>query len=98
MNTDESMIQRYVLKPAVVGGVAYAGNSMLNLVDGKTINVGGKKYPLPVVAAVAVGVGSMLSEVSHDYLLPHIHWLDKVNSPASLALASGVTGTGNVVA
>ena len=53
---------------------------------------------MPVVAAVAVGVGSMLSEVSHDYLQSHIHWLDKVNSPASLVLASGVTGTGNVMA
>jgi len=29
-------------------------------------------------------------------IVPHIHWLDKVSEPSSLALASGVTGGGNI--
>ena len=94
MTEQESMIQRYVLKPATVGGVAYLGNNMF--ISGKTIKIRGQEYPLAVVASGAVAVGSVLSEIAHDWIVPEIHYLDKLNAPASLALASATTGGGNV--
>ena len=90
----ESTIQRYLLKPATVGAVSYAGQQMF--IDGKTIRISGKEYPLAMVASGAVAVGSLFAEIAHDYIVPHIHWLDKISEPSSLALASGVTGGGNV--
>ena len=94
MTEQESMIQRYVLKPATVGGVAYLGNNMF--ISGKQIKIRGQEYPLAVVASGAVAIGSVLSEIAHDYIVPEIHYLDILNTPASLALASGTTGAGNV--
>ena len=94
MTEQESMIQRYVLKPATVGGVAYLGNNMF--ISGKTIKIRGQEYPLTVVASGAVALGSVLSEIAHDYIVPHIHYLDKIAEPSSLALASATTGGGNV--
>ena len=92
--TEESNIARYLIKPATVGAVAYAGQNMF--ISGKTITIRGQNYPLAVVASGAVALGSLFSEVAHDYIVPHIHWLDKVSEPSSLALASGVTGGGNI--
>ena len=94
MTEQESMIQRYVLKPATVGSVAYLGNNMF--ISGKQIKIRGQEYPLAMVASGAVALGSILSEVAHDQILPHIHFLDKMNEPSSLALASATTGGGNV--
>jgi len=48
------------------------------------------------VASGAVALGSMLAEVAHDYVVPHIHYLDRLSEPASLALAVGVTASGNI--
>ena len=94
MTEQESMIQRYVLKPATVGGVAYLGNNMF--ISGKQIKIRGTEYDLAMVASGAVALGSILSEIAHDYIVPHIHYLDKLNEPAALALASATTGGGNV--
>ena len=94
MTEQESMIQRYVLKPATVGSVAYLGNKMF--ISGKSIKIRGQEYPLAVVASGAVALGSVLSEMASEYILPHIHYLDRLNEPASLALTSGTTGVANV--
>jgi len=94
MTEQESMIQRYVLKPATAGGVAYLGNNMF--ISGKQIKIRGTEYDLAMVASGAVALGSILSEVAHDWIVPHIHYLDKLNEPAALALASATTGGGNV--
>jgi len=51
---------------------------------------------LALVASGAVALGSMLAEVAHDYIVENVHYLDKISEPASLALASGITGGGNV--
>ena len=94
MNTEESTIQRYFLKPATIGGVAYLGNDYF--LDGKTIKIKGKDYPLAMVASGAVAVGSIVAEFAHDYVVPHIHYLDKISEPASLALAGATTGGSNI--
>jgi hypothetical protein len=82
------------MKPATIGGVAYLGQNMF--IDGKTIRIKGQEYPLALVASGAVALGSVFAEFAHEFVMPHIHFLDKLNSPASLALASGSTAMGNV--
>ena len=82
------------MKPMVVGGVSYTSQNMF--IDGKTIRIKGVEYPLAMVASGAVALGSMLAEIAHDYVVPHIHYLDKMAEPSSLALASATTGGGNV--
>ena len=94
MNTEESLIQRYVLKPATIGATSYVAQNMF--IKGKTIRIKGPTYDLALVASGAVAVGSVLAEVAHDYIMPHIHYLDKMSEPASLALAGGSTGLGNL--
>ena len=92
----ETRMQRYFFKPATVGGIAYLGNSMF--ISGKKITLRGSEYPLAMVAAAAVAAGSLLAEISHDYVQPMVHTFDKLSEPVSLAVAAGVTGGGNVAA
>jgi hypothetical protein len=47
-----------------------------------------------MLVGVAVGAGSVLAEVSHQFIFPHIHWLDKSSEKASLVLAGGLSGAG----
>jgi hypothetical protein len=108
---EDSKLEHFVVKPAVVGGVAYAalstgklngvygskwsdsvsfatGSPIASLLDGRT------SIPMPMLAGLGIAAGSLLSEVTHNYLFPHIHWLDKSSEKVSLATAGAIAGAG----
>lgn len=111
MSSPNSTVERYLVKPAVVGVVGYglssvvfskvidsrwgsdkfsfASNSMLSF-----LSYGKDTVSVPMLAGTAVMVGSILAEVAHSWVFPHIHFLDKSSEKASLALASGLSGAG----
>jgi hypothetical protein len=67
---------------------SFSSNSMLKAFAGN------QSVSVPVMAGVAVGLGSVLAEVSHDFIFPHIHWLEKSSEKASMLLAGGISGAG----
>jgi hypothetical protein len=102
-------IERYIVKPATIGTTAFLMSKTVfpSLVDAKWSKnfsfsntsmlkafAGNQSISVPVMAAVAVGVGSVVAELSHDFIFPHIHWLDKSSDKASMFLAGGVSGAG----
>jgi hypothetical protein len=106
-----SAIERYALKPMVVGSTGYVLSSAVfsKLIDSRwgsdkfsfasnsalTFLSGGRgEVSVPMLVGVAVGAGSVLAEVSHQFIFPHIHWLDKSSEKASLVLAGGLSGAG----
>lgn len=104
-----SSIERYVVKPTVIGTTGFLMSRTLfpQFIDskwGKTFNFssdsvlsrfsGAKSVSVPVLAGVAVGVGSVLAELAHDFIFPHIHWLDKSSDKVSMLTAGGLSGAG----
>ena len=73
------------------------GSSRFSFAPGSVLRyLGGTagEVSVPLMIGTAVGLGSIVAELSHSYIFPHIHWLDKSSEKASLALASGISGAG----
>ena len=99
--SNDSAIERYVAKPITVGAAGYALSKVImpSLVDtnwSRTLTFdqgsmlarfsGKREISMPVLAALAVGLGSVLSEVAHEFVFPHIHYLEKNGEPSALAI------------
>jgi hypothetical protein len=103
-------IERYVVKPATIGTTAFLMSKTVfpSLVDAswnknfvfssnsmlKGLYGGSTSVSVPVMAGVAVGLGSVVAELSHDFIFPHISWLDKSSDKASMLLAGSTAGLG----
>jgi predicted Co/Zn/Cd cation transporter (cation efflux family) len=107
--SNDSSVERYVLKPAVIGTTGFLlSKSLLPTVfDSKwsqTFNFGAgsmlsrfsgvRSLSVPVMAGIAIGVGSLIAELAHSYIFPHIHWMDKQSEPVTIAVASGISSIG----
>ena len=102
-------IERYALKPAVIGTTGFLMSKSLlpQFVDAKWDRTfsfasdsmvgrlsGMRSISVPVLAGVAVAGGSILAEIAHDYIFSHIHWMDKSSEKVSLLTAGGLSGAG----
>jgi hypothetical protein len=102
-------IERYVVKPATIGTTAFLMSKTVfpSLVDAKWSKnfnfsntsilkgfAGNQSISVPVMAGLAVGVGSIVAELSHDFIFPHVHWLDKSSDKASMIMAGSTAGLG----
>lgn len=107
--SNDSAVERYLAKPITVGAAGYALSKVImpSLVDtnwSRTLSFdqgsmlarfsGKREISMPVLAALAVGLGSVLSEVAHEFVFPHIHYLEKNGEPSALAVASAVSSAG----
>jgi hypothetical protein len=61
---------QYLVKPAVVGGIAAVATNFLHPNIDLSTKVG--SYPLGMVMFGAAAAGSIFSDLSHDYIIPHI--------------------------
>jgi hypothetical protein len=68
---------------------SFSSGSMLSFISG-----GSGTVSVPMLVGVAVGTGSVLAEFAHQFIFPHIHWLDKSSDKASMVLAGGLSGAG----
>ena len=102
-------IERYAMKTAVIGTTGYLMSRTLfpQLIDAnwsRTFNFapgsmlgrfsGTQSVSVPLLAGIAVATGSIFAEVAHDFIFPHIHWLDKSSEKVSLLTAGGLSGAG----
>ena len=68
---DKHMLGLYLIKPSLSGGVAYGVSSFLK--PGWNIySLTGQKYNLAMFSFVAGFASSILTNVAHDYILPHL--------------------------
>ena len=81
-------IERYAVKPAVIGTTGYLMSRTIfpQLIDAKWSQTfsfatnsslgrlsGMQTMSVPMLAGVAVGLGSVVAELAHDFIYPHIH-------------------------
>ena len=106
-------IERYAVKPAVIGTTGYLMSRTLfpQFIDAnwsRTFNFapdsmlgrfsGTQSLSVPLLAGVAVGLGSVFAEIAHDFIFPHIHWLDKSSEKASIVTAGAASGPARLLA
>jgi hypothetical protein len=111
LENEDNKLERYFVKPALVGGITYVGLSskMLNPLIGSkwsgnlsfqsgsvlsTVMGGKTSLAVPAVVGVSIGLGSLLAEVFHDQIFPHIHWMEKASENSAMITAGGITGIG----
>jgi hypothetical protein len=106
----EDTISRYAVKPLTIGAVGYAASRTIfpQLLDAnwgrkftfsdtsplKTLYGGSTSVSVPVMAGIALATGSVLAEVAHEFIFPHVHWLDKSSEKASMLTSGVVAGAG----
>jgi len=101
--------KQYTIKPATIGTTAYLMSRTVfpQLIDSKWSKnftfasdsvfkslSGTQSLSVPVMAGLAVGLGSVVSEFAHDMIFPHIHFLDKSSDKVALLTAGGISGAG----
>jgi hypothetical protein len=105
----ESHIDRYFLKPTVVGAVGYgmskavlpmvldpSWNQTLNIAPDGFVNkiTGQTQVSVPLAVGIAVMLGSIVAEVAHETVFSHIHYLDKASDKTAMLTAGAVAGAG----
>jgi hypothetical protein len=103
----ESHIDRYFLKPTVVGAVGYgmskavlpmvldpSWNQTLNIAPDGFVNkiTGQTQVSVPLAVGIAVMLGSIVAEVAHETVFSHIHYLDKASDKTTLLTSGAVAG------
>ena len=81
-------ISKYVAKPAMSFAVGSAIGAYMR--PGMDVSLFGKDVPAWVIAGLAVGIGSEVVALVHDYVMPHVPALSAFEYPAETALAIGV--------
>ena len=61
-----------------------------------TIDLFGKNFSLALGVEMKVAVGSLVAELIHSYVFPHIHALDKMSEPVSAILAGASNSVGAI--
>lgn len=91
-------MQKGTIKDDILRGVTGAGvgfavvNTLANSSAKVPINVGGMNFTLGTAFPIAVGLGTFLASVSHDYILNHIPHNEKFVNMESAALNAGISG------
>ena len=64
-----------------------------------TIELFNTKFPLALGIGLVVFGGSLLAELSHSYIFPHIHTLDKLSEPLTevVAATTNTLGAGGLL-
>ena len=83
-----------LLKSITVGSVG-AGLTYFRYPRG-TIDFFGKNFSLALGVGMAVLTGSLVAELIHSYVFPHIHALDKMSEPVSAILAGASNSAGAI--
>ena len=83
-----------LLKSVTVGAVG-AGLTYFRYPRG-TIDLFGKNFSLALGVGMAVLTGSLVAELIHSYVFPHIHALDKMSEPVSAILAGASNSAGAI--
>jgi len=83
-----------ILKSVTVGSIG-AGITYFRYPKG-TLELFGQTLPLALGVGVAVLTGSIVAELIHSYVFPHIHALDKMSEPVSAVLA-GASNTAGAI-
>ena len=83
-----------LLKSVTVGAVG-AGLTYFRYPRG-TIDFFGKNFSLALGVGMAVLTGSLVAELIHSYVFPHIHALDKMSEPVSAILAGASNSAGAI--
>ena len=88
----------YLVKPAIVGGIAAAGSMFL--IDGAArVPFFGMDMSAPVAIGGAVAVGNIAASLSHDYVLKMLPGNDeKMIAWESAILGPALTGAASVLA
>ena len=91
-------VSEYLIKPAIVGGIAAAGSMFL--IDGATrVPFFGLDLSAPVAIGGAVAVGNVAASLSHDYVLGMLPGNDeKMIQWQSALLGPALTGAASVLA
>lgn len=72
------------------GAVGYAGGGVLYGMDQYVNLARGTSIHLPLLLGVGAGVGMLVSNVSHEYLLPYIHVSERLQHPVATSLNIGM--------
>ena len=83
-----------LLKSVTVGAVG-AGLTYFRYPRG-TIDFFGNNFSLALGVGMAVLTGSLVAELIHSYVFPHIHALDKMSEPVSAILAGASNSAGAI--
>ena len=83
------------LLKSVTVGVVGAGLTYFRYPRG-TIDFFGKNFSLALGVGMAVLTGSLVAELIHSYVFPHIHALDKMSEPVSAVLAGASNSAGAI--
>jgi hypothetical protein len=81
-----------ILKSVTVGAVG-AGLTYFRYPQG-TLKLFGQNFSLALGVGMAVLGGSVVAELIHSYVFPHIHALDKMSEPVSAVLAGASNSVG----
>ena len=81
-----------ILKSITVGAVA-SGLTYFRYPKG-TLELFGSNLSLSIGVGVAVMTGSLVAELFHSYVFPHIHALDKASEPVSAMIAGASNSVG----
>ena len=83
-----------LLKSVTVGAVG-AGLTYFRYPRG-SIDLFGQNFSLALGVGMAVLTGSLVAELIHSYVFPHIHALDKMSEPVSAVLAGASNSAGAI--
>ena len=83
-----------LLKSITVGAVG-AGLTYFRYPKG-SIDLFGQNFSLALGVGMAVLSGSLVAELIHSYVFPHIHALDKMSEPVSAVMAGASNSVGAV--
>jgi hypothetical protein len=78
-------------KAVFVAGAGVLGSILMGEKDTK-IPLAGMNLPAPLLLGVATGTSSVVADMAHDYVLPHIPHNDKWVNMESSALAVSTAG------
>ncbi len=81
-----------IIKSLTVGAVGF-GLTQFRYPQG-SLELFGQNISLGLGVGVAVAVGSLVAELIHSYVFPHIHSLDKLSEPISAVLAGASNSVG----
>ena len=82
-----------MLMKSLTVGMVGAGLTYFRYPKG-TLELFGTNLSLSLGVGVAVMVGSLVAEMVHTYVFPHIHALDKLSEPVSAVLAGASNSAG----